>query len=192
MTRLVALALFAAFGTLAHAQTDPKTLQSGPETRWFNLDRTSTGYLAAGNLAGTFWVFHVRGQEMKRLAVTTFALDGVIFQVRAIPRSIIKGGTGMNALGAHKAFEQQHLSEAKGTTFREHNFCRDAKAPHQQWISQAPGEMSQAYVTFLVGDYVLMVMSPYESEDRERAVERAIGEVCSTFRTAKTDAQPKP
>src|SRR6478672_457578 len=146
MRRLAAFVFLAAFGPFVHAQIDPKTLQGGPETRWFNLDRTSTGYIAAGNLAGTFWAFHVRGQEMKRLAVTTFALDGVVFQVRAIPRSIIKGGTGMNALGAHKAFEHQHLAETKGTTFHDHNFCRDAKVPYQQWISQAPGDMSQAYV----------------------------------------------
>jgi hypothetical protein len=192
MRRLAALAFFAAFVTLAHAQTDPKTLQRGPETRWFNVDRTTTGYIAAGNLAGTFWVFHVRGQEMKRLAVTTFALDGVVLQVRAVPRSIFKGGTGMNALGAHKVFEQQHLAEAKGTTFRDHAFCRDAKVAYQQWISQAPGDMAQAYVTFVVGDYVLMVMSPFESEMRERAVERAFGEVCSTFRTEKSDANPRP
>jgi hypothetical protein len=192
MRRLAAFVFLAAFGPFAHAQIDPKALQSGPETRWFNLDRTSTGYIAAGNLAGTFWAFHVRGQEMKRLDVTTFALDGVVFQVRAIPRKIIKGGTGMNALGAHKAFERQHLAQTQGTTFRDHNFCRDSKVPYQQWISQAPGDMSQAYVTFLVGDYVLMVMSPFESEVRERAVERAIGEVCATFRTEKSDAQPKP
>jgi hypothetical protein len=190
MRRLAAFAFFIASATLAHAQVDPKTLQKGPETRWFNLDKTSTGYIAAGNLAGTFWAFHVRGQEMKRLEVTTFGLDGVIFQVRAIPRKVIKGGTGMNALGAHKAFEQKHLSQTKGTAFRDHDFCRDAKVPHQQWISQAPGDMSQAYVTFLVGDYVLMVMSPYENEVRERAVEHAIGEVCSSFRTERSDAKP--
>src|SRR5690349_12662463 len=106
MRRFTACMLFVAFTPIAHAQLDPKTLQTGPETRWFNLDRTTTGYLAAGNLAGTFWAFHVRGQEMKRLAVTTFALDGVVFQVRAVPRNVVKGGTGMNALGAHKAFEQ--------------------------------------------------------------------------------------
>src|SRR6478736_8793260 len=110
MKRLAACALFAACIPHAHAQVDPKSVQQGPETRWFNLDRTSTGYVAAGNLAGTFWAFHVRGQEMKRLAVTTFALDGVVLQVLAIPRKIIKGGTGMNALGAHKAFEHQHLA----------------------------------------------------------------------------------
>jgi hypothetical protein len=192
MRRLAALVFFAAFGPFAHAQIDPKAPQAGPETRWFNLDRTSTGYLAAGNLAGTFWAFHVRGQEMKRLAVTTFAVDGVVFQVRAVPRSVFKGGKGMNALGAHKTFEQQHLAETRGTTFGDHPFCRDAKLPHQQWTSQAPGDMSQAYVTFVVGDYVLMVMSPYESEKRERAVERAFGEVCSTFRTERSDANPKP
>jgi len=89
MRRLAALVFFAAFGPFAHAQIDPKAPQAGPETRWFNLDRTSTGYIAAGNLAGTFWAFHVRGQEMKRLAVTTFALDGVVLQMLAIPRKII-------------------------------------------------------------------------------------------------------
>jgi hypothetical protein len=187
MRLLAACALFAAFATHAQGQVDPKSLQRGPETRWFNLDRTSTGYVAAGNLAGTFWAFHVRGSEMKRLAATTFSLDGVILQVRAIPRSIVKDGTGMNALGAHKAYEQQHLAEdSKGTTFRDHDYCRDAKVPHQQWVSQSPGGISEAFVTFLVGDYVLMVGSPYENDVRERHVERAIGEVCSTFRTQKT------
>jgi hypothetical protein len=190
MKRLAACAFFACI-SVAHAQVDPKSLQGGPETRWFNLDRTSTGYVAAGNLAGTFWAFHVGGQEMKRLAATTFSVDGVVLQVRAVPRSIIKGGAGVNALGAHKAYEQEHLSgEAKGTTFRDHGFCRDAGAPHQQWISQAPGGISQAFVTFLVGDYVLMVAAPYESEARERVVKRAIGETCATFRTQKADARP--
>ena len=161
-------------------------MQTGPENRWFNLDRTSTGYLVAGNLAGTFWAFHVRGLEMKRLAVTTFSLDGVIVQVRAIPRKVVTGGTGMNPLGAHKAYEQAHLlEETKGTTFRDHNFCRDAKVPYGQWISQAPGGISQVFVTFVVGDYVLMVTAPFENEVRERAVERAIGEACSTFQVKK-------
>jgi hypothetical protein len=193
MRRIAACLFFAAIPAFAQVQVDPKTLQSGPETRWFNLDKTTTGYIAAGNLAGTFWAFHVRGQEFKRLAVTTFSLDGVILQVRAIPRSIVKGGTGMNALAAHKAYEQQHLTEeTRGTTFRDHGFCRDAKVPHQQWISQAPGGISQAFVTFVVGDYVLMVAAPYENDVRERAVERAMGDVCSTFRleAAKPDAKP--
>jgi hypothetical protein len=186
MRLLAACTLFVAFAACAQAQVDPKTPLPGPETRWFNLDRSSSGYIAAGNLAGTFWAFHVRGSEMKRLAATTFSLDGVILQVRAVPRTVVKGGTGLNALGAHKAYEQQHLAEdTKGTTFRDHNYCRDAKVPHQQWVSQAPGGVSEAFVTFLVGDYVLMVGSPYENDVRERRVERAIGEVCSTFRTQK-------
>lgn len=191
MKCLAACTLFAAWMPLAQAQVDPKSLQPGPETRWFNLDRTSAGYVAAGNLAGTFWAFHVRGQEMKRLAATTFSLDGVVLQVRAVPRSVVKGGAGPNALDAHKAYEQEHLAgEAKGTTFRDHALCREAGVPHQQWISQAPAGISQAFVTFLVGDYVLMVVSPYESKARELVVERAIGEVCSTFRTQKADARP--
>ena len=191
MRRRAAIAFFAALATLARAEVDPKTLQKGPETRWFNLDRSSSGYIAAGNLAGTFWAFHVRGQEMKRLAATTFSLDGVVLQVRAVPRSVVKGGAGPNALDAHKAYEQEHLAgEVKGTTFRDHALCREAGVPHQQWISQAPAGISQAFVTFLVGDYVLMVASPYESKARERVVERAIGEVCSTFRTQMADAKP--
>ena len=192
MRRLAALFFFVAFDALAQAPSfDPKTLRPGPETRWFNLDKTSTGYIAAGNLANTFWAFHVRGQEMKRLEVTTFSLDGVILQVRAIPRSIVKGGSGMNALGAHKAYEQAHLAgETKGVTFRDHNYCRDAKVPYQQWISQAPNGISQAFVTFIVGDYVLMVGSPYENTVRENAVARALGEVCGTFRTEKNTAKP--
>ena len=191
MKRLALFLLFAAGIALAHAGVDPKSVQQGPETRWFNLDRTSTGYLAAGNLAGTFWAFHVGGQEMKRLAATTFSLDNVVLQVRAVPRSVFKGGTGMNALGAHKEYEQRHLAdETKGTTFRDHAFCREAKAPHQQWISQAPGGISQAFVTFLVGDYVLMVAAPYENDARESAVARAMGEVCASFRTQRADAKP--
>ena len=191
MKRLAACAVFAACIPLARADVDPKSLQQGPETRWFNLDRTSTGYLAAGNLAGTFWAFHVQGLEMRRLAPTTFSLDGVVLQVRAVPRSVFKGGTGMNALGAHKAYEQAHLSgSAKGTKFRDGGFCREARLPHQQWISQVAGGISQAFVTFLVGDYVLMVAAPYENEARERVVERAIGEVCASFRIQRADAKP--
>jgi len=191
MRLLAACALFAAFATCAQVQVDPKTLQQGPETRWFNLDRTSTGYIAAGNLAGTFWAFHLRGHDMKRLAPTTFSLDGVILQVRAIPRSAVKGGRGMNPLGAHKAFEQEHAAgETKGLTFRDHAFCRGAKVPYQQWISQAPGGISEAFVTFLVGDYVLMLAAPFENATRERGVERAIGDACSTFRLQKADAKP--
>jgi len=186
MIRFATGVFFAALPAFAQVQIEQNAPQRGPETRWFNLDKTSTGYIAAGNLAGTFWAFHVRGSEFKRLAVTTFSLNGVILQVRAIPRSIVKGGTGMNALGAHKVYEQQHLlEEAKGTTFRDHSYCRDAKQPHQQWTSQAPGGLSQAFVTFLVGDYVLMVASPYENAAREQGVERALGEVCSTFRIQK-------
>jgi hypothetical protein len=186
MRRLAALAFFAAVHAGAQAPFDPKKVVPGPETRWFNLDKTTTGVLAAGNLAGTFWAMHVRGNELKRLAVTTFSVDGVILQVRAIPRTVIKGGTGMNALGAHKAYEQEHLAaEAKGTTFGDHDYCRDAKVAHQQWIARSPGGISQAFVTFLVGDYVMMIGSPYENAVRENAVARALAEVCATFRTEK-------
>lgn len=189
MKRVAAILVIALAPALACVRADdPKTREKGPETRWFNLDRTSAGYIAAGNLAGTFWAFHVRGHEMKRLAVTTFSVDGVIVQVRAVPLGIVKGRAAMNPLGAHKAYEQRHLSrEAPGTTFSDHGYCRDAKVPYQQWTSKAPGGISQAFVTFLAGDYVLMVASPYENDLRQRGVERAIGEICSTFRLQKND-----
>ena len=187
MRRVAAFLALLLAPALAAAQVDPKRLQTGPETRWFNLDRTSTGYIAAGNLAGTLWAFHVRGYEMKQLAVATFSLDGVILQVRAVPRSTVKGGTGTNPLGAHKVYEEQHLSQqAAGTTFRDHDYCRDAKVPYQQWVSKAPNGISEAFVTFLVGDYVLMVGSPFENDTRERRAAQALAEVCSTFRVEKS------
>lgn len=186
MRRIAALLAVVLAPTLAAAQVDPKAPGKGPETRWFNLDRSSTGFIAAGNLAGTFWAFHVRGHEMKRLAVTTFSLDGVILQVRAVPRKAVEGGSGMNPLGAHKAYEERHLSQdTKGTTFGDHDYCRDAKVPYQQWVAKAPDGISQAFVTFLVGDYVLMVGSPYENDIRERRAAQALAEVCSTFRVQK-------
>jgi hypothetical protein len=187
MRSLAALTLFAAAsGALAQpVQVDPKALQPPPESRWFNLDRTSSGYIAAGNLAGTYWAFHVRGQQMKLLAPSTFSLDGVVLQVRAIPRTALKSGPS-DPLGAHKAYEQEHLaSTVKGVSFRDHDFCRPAKAPYQQWIAQAPGGIAQAFVTFLVGDYVLMVMAPYENAKREELAARAIGEACTTFQVRK-------
>ena len=188
MRRIAALLVMVLAPVVAVGQLDPKAPpQKGPETRWFNLDRTSTGYIAAGNLAGTFWAFHVRGKEMKQLAVATFSLDGVVVQVRAVPRKAVKGGTGMNALGAHKAYEERRLSqEAGGTTFRDHDYCRDAKVPYQQWVAKAPNGISEAFVTFVVGDYVLMVASPYESDVRERRTAQALAEVCSTFRVQKS------
>ena len=187
--RRAAASLFFLAAACAFAQNkvDPKTLQAPPETRWFNLDRTSTGYIAAGNLGGTLWAFHVRGFEMKKLAPTTFSLDGVVLQVRAIPKSVLKATGASSILGVHKAYEQKHLAATiKDVTFRDHDFCRSAVVPYQQWIAQAPGGISQAFVTFAVGNYILMVMAPYENARREELAARAIGEVCTTFQ------EPKP
>jgi uncharacterized protein (DUF2252 family) len=186
------LAALLVFVSSAHVfaqsmQVDPRTLQQAPETRWFNLDRTSTGYIAAGNLGGTLWAFHVRGFEMKKLAPTTFSLDGVVLQVRAIPKRALKLAGPADVLGAHKAYEQKHIAAtAAHVAFRSHEFCRSASVPYQQWIAQVPGGITQAFVTFLVGDYILMVMAPYENAKREELAGRALGEVCTTFQ------EPKP
>jgi hypothetical protein len=186
MKRIAAWVLLAA-ATMAFADIDPNTLQAPPSERWFSLDKTSTGYVAGGNLAGTLWAFHVRGEQMKRLgaeASTTFSLDGAVIQVRAIPRTVVTAGTG-DILAAHKRYEQEHqVSATKGVTFGDHAFCTGAKVPHAQWTAQSGG-LVQAYVTFEVGDYVLMVVSPYENEARRAVVANALQDVCTSFRREK-------
>ncbi len=188
MKRLAIFAFLAA-ATAPFAQVDPKAVAPPPSERWFSLDRTSSGYVAGGNLAGTLWAFHVRGFDMKRLggaASTTFSIDGVVMQVRPVPRSVIKGAAG-GVLEAHKGYEQEHLAAtAKDVTFGNHDFCRGAKVPFQQWTAQRAGDaMVQAYVTFEVGDYVMMVVAPYENEARRKVVARAIEDVCTSFQREK-------
>jgi hypothetical protein len=93
--------------------------------------------------------------------------------------------TNGGVLEAHKRFEQKHQSETvKGVTFGDHAMCRDAKFPFQQWTAKR-GALVQAYVTFEVGDYVLMIVAPYENEARREAVERAIEDVCASFKKEK-------
>jgi len=191
MKRLVAVVLFS-LAPLAAAQVNPGTIQPPPSERWFTVDRTSTGAVAGGNLAGTLWAFHVTGYDLKRLgdaSATTFSIGGAVVQVRAIPRSVVKGASkGM--LEAHKRYEQQHrAATAKGTTFRDHDLCRGTKLPHQDWIAQAPSDkVAQAHVTFAVGNYILMVVAPFENEERYQAVARVLGDVCKSFRVEKAPA----
>ena len=187
MGRAAFACLFLA-ATTAFAQVDPKKLTTPPSTRWFSLDRTSTGYVAGGNLDGTLWAFHVPGFEMKRLGgadSSTFSVDGKVVQVRAVPRKLIKGAdAGM--LEAHKRYEQEHQAgSAKGVAFRDHDLCRNAQVPHQQWLAKS-GAITQAVVTFEVGNYVLMVVSPYENERRARVVAETLDEVCRSFRREKS------
>ncbi|HUQ28368.1 MAG TPA: hypothetical protein VM051_07230 [Usitatibacter sp.] len=188
MKRLAALA-FVAFANACLAQGDPATAMPPPSERWFSLDRTSSGYVAAGNLAGTLWAFHVRGFQMKRLggaASTMFSIDGVVMQVRPVPRSVIKGAAS-GALQAHKRYEQEHQAATNpNLTFGDHDLCRGAKVPFEQWTAQRAGDaMVQAYVTFEVGDYVMMVVAPYENEARRKAVARALEDVCTSFQREK-------
>lgn len=189
MKRLAAIAFLAASGA-AFSQVNPETLAAPPSERWFTLDRTSAGYVAGGNLAGTLWAFHVQGDKMKRLgseASTTFSIDGVVLQVRPVPRSVIKGAAS-GVLEAHKRYEQEHQAgTTPGVTFGSHDLCRGAKIPFQQWTAQrASGGLVQAYVTFEVGDYVMMIVAPYENEVRRTAVARALGDACRSFRREKS------
>ena len=183
--KLLAALAFAMAPAIAAAQVDPKTLQAPPASRWFNLDRSSTGYVAGGNLGGMLWAFHVRGYEMKRLQPTTFSIDGAILQVRAVPRESVKDAQG-GLLAAHKRAEQAYQAKGMaGVTFVEHDFCRGSSVAHEQWVARAPSGVAQAFVTFEVGDYILMVMSPYENEQRRAVAARSLGEVCSTLQLNK-------
>ena len=188
MKRLAACALFAV-SICAFAQLDPKTVRPPPNERWLSIDKTTTGYVAGGNLGGTLWAFHLLGEKMKRLgdeASGTFSIDGVVVQLRPVPRSVIKGAD-RGLLQAHKRYEQEHLAATmKGATFSDHDYCRGAKVPHQQWTAQrAAGGLAQAYVTFDLGDYVMMVVMPYENETRRQAVARAFEELCGSFQREK-------
>jgi hypothetical protein len=183
-------AALAAASFTAAAQVDPDTLKAPPSARWLSIDRTSTGYVAGGVLGGMAWAFHVQGTEMKRLqSDSTFSIDGVVLQLRAVPRAAIPNAA-TNVLDAHKAFEQKHQQEsAKGAVrFGDHAYCTQAKFPHGQWTARGLAgarQITQAIVTFEVGDYVLMVAAPYENEAREQAVARAIADVCASFRRTR-------
>jgi hypothetical protein len=191
MKTLAAL-LFAMAPLVAAAQVDPKTLQAPPVARWFSIDQTSNGFVAGGNLGGTAWAFHVQGEKMKRLGdknSTTFSVDGAVIQVVPVPRSVIPGASA-GVLDAHRKFEQEHQrrNSPQGIEFAEQGFCRGAQFPHKEWTVRMPsvrGPVMQAIVTFEAGDYVLMVVLPFENEARERVVARTIGDICTTFRRQK-------
>ena len=182
---MIASAVFVSLALAADPPKDlPKERPKHPVDRAFSLNRTSTGYIAAGNLAGTLYAFHVRGHELKYLGTASppaFSIDGVVMQVKLVPRAAF-GGPPAKMLETHKRFEQDHLAgTAKGMTFRDHDMCRRAKFPYQQWLAESAGNISQAFVTFEVGDYVVMVVAPYENERRRQLVASAIGDVCESF-----------
>ena len=182
---MIASSLFLSLALAAEPpKAPPKELQKHPVDRAFSLSRTSTGYIAAGNLAGTLYAFHVRGHELKYLGTASppaFSIDGVVMQVKIVPRAAF-GGPPARMLQSHKRYEQEHLARTeKGMKFRDHEMCGKAKLPHQQWLAESPGGISQAYVTFEVGDYVVMVVAPYENERRRQVVTPAIGDVCESF-----------
>ena len=197
MNRIVAaIASLAAAAALAQQIEMPKDLQAPPSERWFSITRSSAGFLAGGNLGGTLWAFHVRGQDFKWLGKGNpplFAIDGVVMQVKVVNRRLVTM-TGPSILREHKRFEQDYQARNnKGVTFHETDICRNAKIAHQQWIEQAPAApgkpgIAQAYVTFEVGDYILRVVAPYENDVRKQAVERVMDDVCSSFLREKVGA----
>ena len=187
--KLIAAALLFAASTGPLAQINPETLQAPPSRRWFSLDETDAGFVAGGNLEGTAWAFHVRGEDRKRLDPTTFAVGGAVINVKVVPRSALPK-TSTNVLAAHKRWEQDHQQRnAKSPIqFAEHPFCNASKVAHEQWTARVPSDprgIVQAVVTFEVGDYVLMVSAPFESEKRLQAVARAMADVCGTIQVKK-------
>ena len=190
--KMLAAFLLAIAPAIAAAQVNPDTLQTPPSSRWFSIDQTSNGFVAGGNLRGTAWAFHVQGAQMKRLGdknSTTFSVDGAVIQVVPVPRGTIPGADS-NVLEAHRKFEQEHQrrNSPKGIEFGEQGFCRGAQFPHQEWTARMPsvrGPIAQATVTFEVGDYVLMVVLPFENDARQQAVARTIADICTSFRRQK-------
>lgn len=183
MNRIAAVAAFlVAAAAFAQPPEMPKDLQPPPSERPFSVTRSSAGFLAAGNLGGTLWAFHVRGQEFKwlREPAHLFAIDGVVMQVRIVNRSAFPV-TIPSVLQAHRNFEQEYQKKASpGVTFADHDMCRNAKLPHQHWLAKS-ASVTQAYVTFEVGDNIVMVIAPYENDVRRRAVARVLDDVCTSF-----------
>ena len=177
-----AFASLAAAVAFAQQVQMPKDLQPAPSERPFSITRSSTGYLVGGNLGGNLWAFHVRGQEFKwlREPAQLFAIDGVVMQVKLVKRSLFPV-TGPSVLQAHRKYEQEYQAKSTpGVTFADHDMCRNSKLPHQHWLATS-GNISQAYVTFEVGDYVVLVVAPYENEVRREAVARELDDVCRSF-----------
>jgi hypothetical protein len=191
--KIIAILLIAIAPAIAAAQVNPDTLQAPPAARWLSIDQTSNGFVAGGNLDGTAWAFHVQGTQMKRLGErnsSTFSVDGAVIQLVPVPKSAIPGASASNALEAHRRFEQEHQrgKSPQGAEFVTQGFCQGAQFPHQEWTARLPsvkGPVMQAVVTFEVGNYVLMVVLPFENEARERVVARTIGDICATFRRQK-------
>ena len=104
-----------------------------PADRAFSLNRTSTGYIVAGNLSGTLYAFHVRGEKLKKLGTASqpmFSIDGVVMQVKIVPHAVF-GGPAASMRETHKRFEQAHQARTtKGVTFRDHGLGSGAKYPH--------------------------------------------------------------
>lgn len=192
MKRLAVVLAWALVPALAAAQAiDPRKLPPASSTRWFNLNKTSTGYVAAGKLGDEIWAFHVRGDELRNFPETsspTFSIDGVVLQVKAVHRGAF-ASDGHDVLEAHRKYEQEfERKRAEGAIqYTDTRVCAGAKLPHREWVAQSTrGEtVSRAYVTFQVGDYVLMVVAPYENELRARTVARAIDEICRSFTREK-------
>jgi hypothetical protein len=190
MNRIAARLFFCVATAASAAAPDaPNTPQPAPSERWFSLSRTSSGYLAAGNLGGTLWAFHVRGDDLKSLGSGSppmFSINGVVLQVKAVSRAVLKSSAS-DILDAHRKYEQDYQARTLASvTFRDHDMCRNAKVPHRQWIAQSPPGISQAYVTFEVGDYVMMIVAPFEDERRRQAVARVLDDVCVSFQREKS------
>jgi hypothetical protein len=184
----MALALLAT-ATLVQgaAKESPKT---GP---WLKVARSANGFLVGGYLDGVLYGFEIPGSDIKSVGEgkqPLMTVDGVFFQVRAIPKSEF-ASLAPDALEAHKRYEQKLQRQSfQGVTFADHDFCDNSKARHGQWMAEVPPDPAppaagrtpyQVYVTFEVGDSVLMVGSAYGNDEQKRAVARKIDGICRSF-----------
>ena len=191
MKRILAAIALALLATSTVAQDPPKeSPKTGP---WLKVAKSANGFLVGGYLDGVLYGFEIPGSEIKPVGdgrEPLMTVDGVFLQVRAIRKSEF-ASIAPDALEAHKRYEQKFQREGfPGATFADHDYCDNSKVRHGQWMMEAPPNPAlpegrrtphQVYVTFEVGDSVLLVGSLYGNDEQKHAMARKIDGICRSF-----------
>jgi len=193
MNRLFAMALLA-LATLVAAQEPPKDAPKQAPKPWIKIVKAGNGYLVGGYIDNVLYGFEIPGTEIKSVGKgeqPLVVVDGVFLQFQVVAKSLF-GALDADSLEAFRKYEQKYQAESfRGVTFSDHDFCQNAKVRHRDWVSEMPPNPNappdavrtpyQVYVTFEVGDSVLMVGSAYGNEEQKRATARKIDAICRTF-----------